>query len=207
MSHVFGGRSVTVNQRRVVSPFQGYGVLVGTVTQGNALGSNVVNRPSPERATQSWNGIMGQSLSRVLVHLVFSTKHRTPWVTETLSPELNSYMAGVLRELESPAVIVNTVSDHAHLLFVQSKNHALKLLVERVKTASSKWIKSKVPDLSEFHWQSGYGAFSVSPSNVPAVRRYIETQWEHHRTRTFQDEFREFLKRHGVDYDERYVWD
>jgi REP element-mobilizing transposase RayT len=92
-------------------------------------------------------------------------------------------------------------------LFSLSKNHALKKIVEEVKKGSSKWIKTKDITLRDFHWQNGYGAFSVSQSNVEAVRRYIENQEEHHRKRTFQEEFKEFLRKHGFEIDERYVWD
>src|SRR5262245_40052160 len=116
-------------------------------------------------------------------------------------------MSGILSDCESSPIIVETVADHAHLLFCLSKNHALSKVVEEVKKGSSRWIKTKGKRYANFHWQSGYGAFSVSQSNVARVRRYIADQEEHHRKRTFQDEFLAFLRRHAVEFDERYVWD
>jgi len=150
---------------------------------------------------------VSQSLARNLLHLIFSTKNRAPLLTAAVRPELNSYLAGILRHWDSPAIVVGSVEDHVHLLFCLSRNHALSKVVEEVKKSSSKWVKVKGPAFAEFHWQNGYGAFSVSQSNVPAVRAYVERQEEHHRKVTFQEEFRAFLKRHGVEYDERYVWD
>jgi putative transposase len=150
---------------------------------------------------------MPQSLAHNPIHLIFSTKHRAPFLTPAIRPEVNAYLAAILRQWESPAIVVNSVEDHAHLLFCLSKNHALCRIVEEVKKGSSKWIKTKCAAFADFFWQNGYGAFSVSQSSAPSVRRYIERQEEHHRRVTFQDEFRAFLKRHGVEYDERYVWD
>src|SRR5262245_52267700 len=143
---------------------------------------------------------MSQSLVRNLVHLIFSTKHRTPFLTPAVRPEVNSYLAGILREWDSPAILTGSVEDHVHILFSLSKNHALSKVVEEVKKGSSKWIKTKGKDFANFYWQNGYGAFSMSQSNVPAVQRYIATQEEHHRRVTFQDEFRAFLKKHDVEY-------
>jgi putative transposase len=150
---------------------------------------------------------MSQSLVQNLVHLIFSTKHRTPFLGPAIHPEVNSYLAGILREWDSPAILAGSVADHVHILFSLSKNHALSKVVEEVKKGSSRWIKTKGKDFANFYWQNGYGAFSVSQSNVSAVQRYIATQEEHHRRVTFQDEFRAFLKKHGVEYEERYVWD
>ena len=150
---------------------------------------------------------MSQSLAKNMIHLIYSTKNRAPFLTPEIRPEMNSYLAGILRQWESPAIIVNSVEDHAHLLFALSKNHALKKVVEEVKKGSSKWIKTKGSAFIDFYWQGGYGAFSVSPSNVAAVREYIATREEHHRKVTFQEEFRAFLEKHGIEYDERYVWD
>jgi REP element-mobilizing transposase RayT len=150
---------------------------------------------------------MSQSLVKNLIHLIFSTKNRAPLLAPEIRPEMNSYLAGILRQWHSPAVLVGSVADHVHILFSLSKNQALCKIIEEVKRGSSKWIKTKGEAFADFFWQGGYGAFSVSPSNAPAVRRYIENQDQHHRKVTFQDEFRAFLKRHDVEYDERYVWD
>ena len=148
-----------------------------------------------------------QSLAQVLVHLIFSTKSREPLPSDDIRPELHPYMVTILKGMDSSAILINSVEDHAHVLFHLSKTHALCDVIENVKKDSSKWIKSKGRAFRNFHWQSGYGAFSVSQSNVAQVVRYIENQKEHHRRRTFQEEFRAFLKRDQVPYDERYVWD
>jgi len=116
-------------------------------------------------------------------------------------------MATILKGMDSSAILINSVTDHAHVLFHLSKNHALCDVIETLKKDSSKWIKTKGRAYRNFHWQSGYRAFSVSQSNVVKVVEYIENQREHHRRRTFQEEFRAFLKRYQVRYDERYVWD
>ena len=151
---------------------------------------------------------MPQSLARIIVHLVFSTKNRVPYLKDKeLREQLGAYMAGTMRNLGSQAIIVGCVEDHAHILCLLSKNIALKDLVEEVKTSSSKWVKPKRAGLHDFYWQNGYGAFSIGQSEFEVVRRYIANQEEHHRTRTFQDELRELFKQHAVEFDERYVWD
>lgn len=150
---------------------------------------------------------MGQSLCQVYLHIVFSTKYRTPWITEDIQPELYAYMATVFQTCESPAILINGMEDHVHIICYLSKNIAISKLLEMVKKRSSKWIKTKGEKLSDFQWQNGYGAFSVSQSHVERVRQYIRNQKEHHRKRTFQEEFRTLLKKYNVSYDERYVWD
>ncbi|MCC5808534.1 MAG: transposase [Opitutales bacterium] len=152
---------------------------------------------------------MPQSLSRVLVHLVFSTKNREPWLCAEVLAPTHAYLAGVLREIGCPPLRVGGVADHVHLLFGLSRTRTIAQVTECVKTSSSKWIKAhpcgKVCD--RFHWQSGYGAFSVSESDSARVVAYIENQHEHHRAMTFQDEYRTLLERYGIAYDEQYVWD
>jgi REP element-mobilizing transposase RayT len=150
---------------------------------------------------------MPQSLSKILVHLIFSTKNRTPILLKSVRPDLHKYLSGILEEWDSPGIVIGSVADHAHILFTLSKNHALSKVVEHVKKGSSKWLKTQGARYSNFHWQAGYGAFSVSQSNVPRVKLYIINQEEHHRVRGFQDELRAFLRRHQVEFDERYVWD
>lgn len=117
------------------------------------------------------------------------------------------YLVGTLRNLNCPSVILGVVEDHVHILCNLSRTITVAHLVEQVKTSSSARIKEEGPGLQGFHWQNGYGVFSVSQSNVGEVKRYIAKQEEHHRTRTFQEEFRLFLKRHRIEFDERYVWD
>jgi REP element-mobilizing transposase RayT len=151
---------------------------------------------------------MPQSIAQNLVHLIFSTKHRHPFLKDdSTRTELHKYTAGILRNWESPAIEINSVEDHVHILFVLSKNHSLAKIVEEVKKSSSAWIKTKDDTCAQFYWQAGYGAFSVSQSQVENVRQYIRSQQERHQRRTFQDEFRQFLLRHGIAIEEEHVWD
>ncbi|MDB6126197.1 MAG: Transposase [Verrucomicrobia bacterium] len=150
---------------------------------------------------------MPQSLARLRVHLIFSTKNRDPLLHDSIHDALHRYIAVVLQNLDCPATIINSVEDHIHLLFELSRTIAMSSAVEEIKKTSSKWMKTQGEPFSKFAWQSGYGAFAVSESNVAAVREYIANQREHHRVKTFQEEYRVFLERHGVSYDERYVWD
>jgi putative transposase len=149
---------------------------------------------------------MSQSLANIIVHLIFSTKERFPFLHEEIQQELNPYLASILKDLESPAIKIGSVTDHVHLLFRLSKNLAICDAVEKLKTGSSKWVKQKGGLLLKFHWQNGYGAFSVSQSNAPEVVCYIEGQKEHHRKKTFQEEFRSFLVKYQIPFDERYIW-
>ncbi|HEY6565516.1 MAG TPA: transposase [Pirellulaceae bacterium] len=151
---------------------------------------------------------MSQSLVKNLIHLVYATKHRKPWIPADVRECLWAYQAGVFQEWESTAVIIGGVEDHVHALFSLSKNQPLKKIVEEVKKGSSKWMKtSQGTGNVEFTWQAGYAGFSVSQSNVPDVMRYIQNQAEHHRRISFQDELRELFKKHEIEFDERYVWD
>lgn len=150
---------------------------------------------------------MPQSLSSILIHFVFSTKHREPFITTAIEPELHPYMAKIFRALKSPSLTIDGTTDHVHILFALGRAIRIADLVEEVKTESSKWIKTKGPEFRNFHWQAGYGAFSIGQSQVPILKRYIARQKLHHQRVTFQDEYRKFLKSYGIDYDERYVWD
>ncbi len=150
---------------------------------------------------------MSQSLSKIILHSVFSTKLRTPWLrNEQLRNELYAYMATILTNIECPAILINGVEDHIHILSLLSRKIRVMDLIKEAKTETSKWIKKHDRGTSKFAWQTGYGAFSVSESNIPQVRTYLENQVEHHRQRSFQDEFRELCRRHGVELDERYAW-
>lgn len=149
---------------------------------------------------------MPQSLSSILIHLVFSTKNREPFITPAIETELHPYMAAIFRELKSPSLCIDGTADHVHVLFSLARVVTIADLVEEVKTESSKWIKTKGPEFRNFHWQKGYGAFSIGQSNVETLRRYIRGQKQHHQRVTFQDEYRKFLKSYAIDYDERYVW-
>jgi REP element-mobilizing transposase RayT len=150
---------------------------------------------------------MGQSLAQLYVHLTFGTKNRFPFITDELGHQIHPYMAGIFKNYESPALIINSVSEHIHILFRLSKNYALAKVVEIVKKESSKWVKTIDFAPKKFAWQDGYGAFSVSSSKVETVRRYIENQKTHHRKKTYKEEVEEFIKEYDIiDYNKEYFW-
>lgn len=150
---------------------------------------------------------MGQSLVKNYIHIIFSTKYRQQLIHPPVEAELHSYLGGICKKLECQPLITGGYTDHIHILCMLSKKIALMKLVEEVKSHSSKWIKTKGNDYSNFYWQDGYGAFSVNPGAVDTVIAYIANQKEHHRKKTYQDEYRVFLRKYEVEYDERYVWD
>jgi REP element-mobilizing transposase RayT len=156
---------------------------------------------------------MPQSLSKIALHLIFSTKNRVRAIAyPDLREHLDAYMVGILRNLKCPSIVTRSVIDHVHILFLLNRTATPADIVATVKRETSTWIKTqkadiKDPMLVKFAWQSGYGVFSVSESKIAAVKQYIERQEEHHERVTFQEEYREFLERHSVAYDERYVWD
>ena len=147
---------------------------------------------------------MAQSLSKNLIHLVFSTKLRRPDLKDEFRSELHAYMATVLKNLKCTAIVINSVNDHVHLFYKLHQTVSLAKSVEEVKKSSSKWLKAYLPN---FSWQAGYGAFSVSESNKLAVIKYIENQAEHHRKLSFKEELRVILEKHNVPFDEKYLWD
>jgi REP element-mobilizing transposase RayT len=150
---------------------------------------------------------MGQSLVKNYIHIVFSTKLRAPIIHSPYNLELYSYLGGICNNLESPVLKIGGYSDHVHILCMLSKKIALMKLLEELKSHSSKWMKTKDQSLKNFYWQDGYGVFSVNPAEVETVIAYIHNQQEHHSKKTFQQEYRAFLKKYRVEYDERYVWD
>jgi putative transposase len=150
---------------------------------------------------------MAQSLSKVVLHIIFSTKDRESWLDSDVRPRMHAYLAAVCRDLGAQLVRVGGVADHVHIVTTLPRTLSQAQMIERIKKVSSKWIKTLDARYRGFFWQRGYGALSVSPSQLDAVLQYVDTQQEHHRTRTFQDEYRELLRRHGIDFDERYVWD
>ncbi len=150
---------------------------------------------------------MGQSLVKNYVHLVFSTKYREPTILPAYEDELYNYLGNICKSLDCPPITVGGYTDHIHILCMLSKKIALMKLLEEIKSHSSKWMKTKHDTLKNFYWQDGYGAFSVNPSEIKTVIAYIANQKLHHSTNTFQDEYRLFLKKYDVEYDERYVWD
>jgi putative transposase len=150
---------------------------------------------------------MPQSFSSLLVHLVFSTENREPWIRANIESELHAYGTTVLNNLDCQCIAFDGMADHVHTLFALSRTVTVASVVEKLKTSTSKWIKTKGTAFSGFHWQTGYAAFSVSRSTVDQVASYIRQQKEHHQGRSFQDELRALLQRHGVSFDERYMWD
>jgi len=152
-------------------------------------------------------GVMPQSLSRVILHIIFSTRNREPWIDLAIRPRMHAYLATICRDLGAQALRVDGVADHVHIVTTLPRTLSQAEMIEQVKKTSSKWIKILDPRYRGFFWQRGYGAFSVSVSQLDTVLQYLQTQDEHHRTRTFQEEYRELLRRHGIEFDEQYVWD
>ena len=150
---------------------------------------------------------MPQSLASIPVHLAFSTKNRVPALLDSARVDLHRYTSAILKGLGCRAMLVNSVEDHIHILFELGRTIAVSEVVEQVKTSTSKWIKKQGSEFGDFHWQGGYGAFGVSASDVPRISGYIRDQREHHRVKSFQEEFRDLLDSHGIAFDERYVWD
>jgi REP element-mobilizing transposase RayT len=151
---------------------------------------------------------MAQSLSKILVHTVFSTKDRRPFLREkSLRDELHHYLGGILANHDCQPIIVGGVEDHVHILSMLSRTCEAAEMVKEIKRSSSLWLKRNNPELHDFAWQNGYGIFSIGFSQVATVRKYIAGQEEHHRKISFQDEFRQFLQRYEINFDERYVWD
>lgn len=150
---------------------------------------------------------MPQSLAQILVHLVFSTKDRTPVLEDGIRDELHAYIGGIVQNLHGTLLTAGSVADHIHLLIAHPRTCAPSDLVKEIKTGSSKWPKTRGTRYADFHWQAGYGFFSISPAHRPALEQYIANQEEHHRKVTFQEEYRRLLNKYGIEFDESYVWD
>ena len=151
---------------------------------------------------------MPQSLARIVLHIVFSTKNRIPLLKDSeVNARFYAYLAGCLQNIGCAPIIINGFTDHVHILCNLSRTITVAGLVEEVKKGSSKWMKEQSAVLRDFYWQSGYGVFSVNQSNIERVRDYIAGQEAHHRQVSFQDEFRVLCQKHGIEIDERYVWD
>jgi putative transposase len=150
---------------------------------------------------------MAQTLTKLMVHAVFSTKHREDLIPAEIEPRLYAYIGGICRNADSDLLCAGGTANHVHLLIRMSKNIALAALMQDIKRDTSKWIKEVGPGLEGFHWQEGYAAFSVGESQVPALRAYLAKQKEHHRTNSFQEEVVEFLERYGVEYHPEHIWE
>ncbi len=150
---------------------------------------------------------MGQSISKVLVHITFSTKYRQVLIDNEIEEKLYAYLGGICKKLKCNPIIVGGHKNHVHILCLLSRNITQADLLEEIKKSSSKWAKTVSKKYENFYWQNGYGIFSVNPSEAEVVVNYIKNQKKHHSKRTWEDEFLAFLKRYGVDYDDRYIWD
>jgi REP element-mobilizing transposase RayT len=150
---------------------------------------------------------MPQSFALIIVHLVFSTKDRAPILAAPVRSALHAYLATVARNAGCECFRVGGVANHVHLAISLSRITTTAKMVEELKTSSSKWLKTQSPALAAFAWQRGYAAFSVGPSDLAALRNYIDTQEIHHHKQTFEDEPRAFLTKYGIEHDELYMWD
>lgn len=150
---------------------------------------------------------MPQSLSSIILHTVFSTKDRERWLDDSVRPGVFAYLAEVGREMGCEVYRVGGMPDHVHLAIRLSRTLTVADLVKKLKSTSSVWIKGHGNEHKRFSWQTGYGAFSLGASQLPDLIRYIEGQEEHHKKKTFKEEYREFLGKYGIDFDERYLWD
>jgi len=150
---------------------------------------------------------MPQSLVRNLIHVCFSTKNRVDLIMPEIEDDLFGYMHGIVENNKSKLILANGTTNHVHLLISLSKVLSISELIGDIKRDSSKWIKTKNNSYRAFQWQDGYGAFSVGYTQIEDVKKYIANQKEHHAKVSFEDEFRYFLNKYGVEYDERYVWD
>ncbi|HAF15128.1 MAG TPA: IS200/IS605 family transposase [Blastocatellia bacterium] len=149
---------------------------------------------------------MANTYTSLHYHVIFSTKNREPWLVPDIEERVWAYVGGIARAHKMMALQVGGIEDHIHALVTAPATLAPSQIAQFLKGDSSKWIHDEFPALRNFGWQDGYGAFTASKSNLPAIVRYIQTQREHHRNRTFQEEYREFLQQHGIQYDERYLW-
>ena len=150
---------------------------------------------------------MANTYTSLHYHLIFGTKNRERWLTPAIEERIWSYLGGIARENKMSSMRVGGVEDHIHMLVSIPPVLPVSKAVQLLKGGSSHWIKETFPEMRGFAWQDGYSAFSVSKSNLPDVEAYIKSQREHHRVKTFQEEYRAFLEKHGIQYDERYLWD
>ena len=149
---------------------------------------------------------MAQSFSKIAVHAVFSTKDRKPFLSTAVRADLFGYMVGILNSLNCATIMINSTEDHVHVLINMAKTISVSKMMEEMKGGSSRWLKSHDATMKNFAWQAGYGVFSVSESQIPRVVDYIAGQEEHHKSTTFQDELLLLLKKHKIEFDERYIW-
>lgn len=149
---------------------------------------------------------MATTLTKLLIHFVFSTKNRLPLITPDIEPRLHTYMSGIAKNHKSFVIAINGTEDHVHMLISLAKTMTVAELMENIKGDSSRWIKDQGAEFADFHWQEGYAAFSVGESAVEQVTQYIQNQKLHHRRTSYQEELVMFLKKYHMEYDERYIW-
>lgn len=166
----------------------------------------VANSHAPRRGA-AVGSAMGHTYTNLNYHLVFSTKDRLPIITPDAKPRLYAYIGGIVRELRGELIAIGGVEDHVHILCRLGTAVSLADALRQIKGSSTRWANDELKLDTKFAWQTGYAAFSVSQSKIPNVERYIAEQEEHHLKRGFKDELIDFLKRHGMEYDERYLWD
>jgi len=150
---------------------------------------------------------MAHSYAQIIIHYIFSTKNREKFIQPQLEKRLWQYMGGIAKKHDIIPYCIGGVEDHAHMLLFLPRTLSVAQTIKLIKRGSSFWVHSTFPILGNFAWQEGYGAFSVSYSNLEKVKQYIENQREHHRHITFKEEFITFLKKYNIPYDERYIWD
>ena len=149
---------------------------------------------------------MGHTYTALNYHFVFSTKERAPLITPDYQPRIYAYIGGIIRDVGGKMIAIGGIADHVHILCRLGASVSLSDGLRQIKGSSSKWINDELKPATKFAWQTGYAAFSVSSSKTANVERYIAEQEEHHKTRSFKEELREFLELHGIEYDERYLW-
>ena len=150
---------------------------------------------------------MSQSLTKIYLHIVFSTKHREPLIDDKIKDDLYDYLGGICRQLECSPIQIGGYYDHIHILCCLSKKITVMKLMEEVKKSSSKWVKEKGDDYGGFYWQDGYAAFSVSHMELEVISEYIRNQYKHHDKQAYQDECRALFKKYNMEYDEKYFWE
>jgi putative transposase len=150
---------------------------------------------------------MASTLTNLLYHIVFSTKHRHPIITKAIRDDLYAYIGGIVRGEGGVLLEIGGMPDHVHLVVRFRSEPSVATMLKKIKSKSSQWLNARPKRPGRFQWQVGYGAFTVSASQLDKVRAYVRNQEQHHRRNSFQDEFREMLVRNGIEYDERYIWD
>ena len=150
--------------------------------------------------------ILANTYTSLHLHIIFSTKNRLPWISQDIEKRIWDYLGGIARRNQMTPVRIGGIEDHVHVVVGVKPTMAPSKAAQLLKGGSSKWIHEEFPSLADFEWQDGYGAFTVSKSNLPELCSYVDNQREHHRVRTFQEEFRAFLDKHQIEYDERYLW-